>query len=176
MSSASVHTEPPCHRAPRVAFPQQGGFCGSLQTSQGADRSSQRTRPASCSLLVTEPPASGSDTHAWGLALSAASPVALWLHLIAAPDKILLSAVASVVSDSLRPHWACSLQGSSVLGISLARNQLSFPPPGDLPDPRIKPASWLLHWQAGSLPLALSGRQDPPKLPLNYPAHVYSSL
>ena len=81
-----------------------GVFCGSLQTPQGADRSSQRTRPASCSLLVTEPPASGSDTHAWGLALSAASLVALWPHLIAAPDKILLSAVASVVSDSLRPH------------------------------------------------------------------------
>ena len=33
---------------------------------------------------------------------------------------------------------------------------LLFPPPGDLPDPGIEPASPMcnLHWQAGSLPLA----------------------
>lgn len=47
----------------------------------------------------------------------------------------------------------CSLPGSYVHGILQARNWSGepFPPPGDLPDPRIKPI--LLHWQAGSLPL-----------------------
>ena len=34
-----------------------------------------------------------------------------------------------------------------------------FPSPGDLPDPEIEPTSliYLLHWQAGSLPLEPSG-------------------
>ena len=36
---------------------------------------------------------------------------------------------------------------------------LPFPPPGDLPDPGIEPASlYLLDWQAGSLPLAPPGK------------------
>ena len=36
---------------------------------------------------------------------------------------------------------------------------LPCPPPGDLPDPGIKPASFcLLHWQMGSLPLAPPGK------------------
>ena len=40
----------------------------------------------------------------------------------------------------------CSPPGSSVHGLLLP-----CPPPGDLPDPGIKPASLaLLHWQAGS--------------------------
>ena len=35
---------------------------------------------------------------------------------------------------------------------------LPCPPPGDLPDPGIQPAPpSLLHWQAGSLPLAPPG-------------------
>ena len=38
-------------------------------------------------------------------------------------------------------------------------NGLPCPYPGDLPDPGIKPTSLcLLHWQAGSLPLAPSGK------------------
>ena len=38
-------------------------------------------------------------------------------------------------------------------------NGLPCPPPGDLPDPEIEPSLLcLLHWQAGSLPLALSGK------------------
>ena len=36
---------------------------------------------------------------------------------------------------------------------------LPYPPPGDLPDPGIKPRDHLLHWQAGSLPLAPPGRR-----------------
>jgi len=35
---------------------------------------------------------------------------------------------------------------------------LPCPPPGDLPEPGIKPASHLLHWQAGSLPLGPPGK------------------
>ena len=39
---------------------------------------------------------------------------------------------------------------------------LSFPPPGDLPEPGIKPASLcLLHGQADSLPLAPPGKPSP---------------
>jgi len=36
---------------------------------------------------------------------------------------------------------------------------LPCPPPGDLPDAGFEPASFsLLHWQAGSLPLAPPGK------------------
>ena len=38
-------------------------------------------------------------------------------------------------------------------------SELSCPPPGDLPNPGIKPASLcLLHWQADSLPLVPPGK------------------
>ena len=43
----------------------------------------------------------------------------------------------------------CSPPGSFVPRISQARI-LSFPSPGDLPDPRIEP----MHWKANSLPLS----------------------
>jgi len=39
---------------------------------------------------------------------------------------------------------------------------LPFPPPGDLPDPVIKP--YLLYWQADSLPLSYQGRPVKPYL------------
>ena len=51
----------------------------------------------------------------------------------------------------------CSLHGSSVHGILQARilPGLLFPPPGDLPDQGLNPRLFhLMHWQAGSLPLA----------------------
>ena len=36
---------------------------------------------------------------------------------------------------------------------------LPCPPPRDFPDPGIEPESlWLLHWQAGSLPLVPPGQ------------------
>ena len=36
---------------------------------------------------------------------------------------------------------------------------LPCPPPGDLPDPGIEPGSlYLLHWEAGSLPLVPPGK------------------
>ena len=44
---------------------------------------------------------------------------------------------------------------------------LPCPPPGDLPDPGIKPAS-LLHWQVGSLPLAPPGKTHTMSLVLIY--------
>ena len=54
-----------------------------------------------------------------------------------------------------------NLPGSSVLGILQGYgNGLPCPPPGDLPNPGIKRTSLcLLHWQAGSLPLAPPGRR-----------------
>ena len=56
----------------------------------------------------------------------------------------------------------CSLPGSSVHRFLQARilqwSGLLCPPPGDLPDPEMKPMFCLLHWQAGSLPLAPPGK------------------
>ena len=45
------------------------------------------------------------------------------------------------MSDSWQPHGLYRSPGSSVHGISQARilERLPFPPPGDLPDPGIKP-------------------------------------
>ena len=43
------------------------------------------------------------------------------------------------------------------------------PPPGDLSDPGIKPTSlYLLHWQAGSLPLAPPGKPSGWDIDLDY--------
>ena len=64
--------------------------------------------------------------------------------------------------------WLCnpmdrSLPGSSIMGFSRQEywNGLPCPPLEDLPDPGIKPASLcLLHWQAGSLPLAPPGNDS----------------
>ena len=53
----------------------------------------------------------------------------------------------------------CSLPGSSVRGISQARilEWVACPPPGDLPNPGMKPGP--LHWQADSFLLSLQGNQ-----------------
>ena len=59
------------------------------------------------------------------------------------------------MSDSLQPHGPA---GSSVHGIAQAKRlewrilENAFPPPGDLPNPGIKPVSPAL--QADSLPLS----------------------
>ena len=63
------------------------------------------------------------------------------------------------MSDSLQP-MDCRSPGSSVHEILQARilEWVAMPsPPGDLPDPGIKPAS-LMHWQVGSLPLVPPGK------------------
>ena len=55
----------------------------------------------------------------------------------------------------------CKLSGSSVHGILRQEYWGGFPcpPPGDLPNPGIKPnLLCLLHWQAGSLPLIPPGK------------------
>ena len=66
--------------------------------------------------------------------------------------------VTSVVSDSVD----CSPPSSSVHGILQARilEWLPCPPPGDLPDPGIEPASPAL--QADSLPLSHQGSLQNP--------------
>ena len=56
--------------------------------------------------------------------------------------------------------WTVALAPLS-LGFSRQEYWIQLPcsPPGDLPDPGIKPASlWLLHWQAGSLTLGPPGK------------------
>ena len=56
----------------------------------------------------------------------------------------------------------CSPPGSSVHEILQATGVgCQCPPPGDLPDPGIEPASFSLpHWQAGSLPLVPPGKPN----------------
>ena len=64
------------------------------------------------------------------------------------------------MSDSCNP-MDCNPPGSSAYGIFQARilEWVAMPFSGDLPHPGIQPMSLsLLHWQAGSLPLAPPGK------------------
>ena len=69
--------------------------------------------------------------------------------------------ICSVVSNSATPRTVAR-QAPLSMGFSRQEcwNGLLCPPLGDLPDPGIKPVGFLclLHWQAGSLPLAPSGK------------------
>ena len=56
--------------------------------------------------------------------------------------------------------WTVAHQAPLSMGFSRQEYWCGLPPPRDLPDPEIEPAS-LLHWQADSLPLA------PPRKVLN---------
>ena len=60
----------------------------------------------------------------------------------------------SVMSDSLQPHGLLACQTPLFIGILW--NGLPCPPPGDLPNPGIKPGSSAL--QADSLPAELPGK------------------
>ena len=65
----------------------------------------------------------------------------------------------------------CSPPGSSVHGILQVRT-LPCPPPGDLPNPGIKPESpYLLRWQEGFLPLASLGKPS-----THTRAHAYTFM
>ena len=58
--------------------------------------------------------------------------------------------------------WTLTHQAPLSMGFSKQEywNGLLCPPPGNLPNPDIKPESLshFLHWQAGSLPLAVPGK------------------
>ena len=57
--------------------------------------------------------------------------------------------------------WTVARQASLSMGFSRQEywSGLLCPPPGDLPDPGIKPVSLcLLHWEVGSLPLVPPGK------------------
>ena len=81
----------------------------------------------------------------------------------------------SVVSNSLHPLWTAAHQAPLSMGFSRQEfwSGLPFPPPGDLPDPGIKPMS-----PAVLASLALAGRilttEPPGKSPL--PRHVHKML
>ena len=77
------------------------------------------------------------------------------------PNFYAFSTLQFVVSVYVPSHFSfvqlfatfnCSLPVSSVHGVLQPRilEQLLFPPPGDLPDPGIKPRLCVLHWLAGS--------------------------
>ena len=94
-------------------------------------------------------------------------PGSLWrwpsafLTDLQSPSRSLLGyvCVQQISRVQLRPHPTldCGLPGSSVRGILQVRvlEQVPFPPPGDLPDPGVKPVSPAL--QAGSSPLSHHG-------------------
>ena len=69
----------------------------------------------------------------------------------------------SFVSDSLWPPWIAARQAPLSMGFSRQEfwSGLPFPPPGDLPDPGIEPAS--PAWQVDSCPRSHQGS------PLLYP-------
>ena len=57
--------------------------------------------------------------------------------------------------------WTVARQAALSMGFFRQEywSGLPCPPPGDLPDAGFEPASFsLLHWQAGSLPLAPPGK------------------
>ena len=66
--------------------------------------------------------------------------------------------------------WTAAYQALLSMGFSRQEywSGLPFPPPGDLPDPGVKPMSCLLYWQAGSLPLVPLGSR------IAIPTFVYS--
>ncbi|CAI9180095.1 unnamed protein product [Rangifer tarandus platyrhynchus] len=70
--------------------------------------------------------------------------------------------MCSVVSDSLRPHGLLARQDPQSVGFSRQEcwSGLPFPPPGDLPDPRIEPRSPGL--QADSLAAEPQGKPRSP--------------
>ena len=61
----------------------------------------------------------------------------------------------SVISDSVTP-WTAARQAP--LFMEFSRQELPFPPPGDLPNPGIKPGS--LELQADSLPSEPPGKPE----------------
>ena len=72
--------------------------------------------------------------------------------------------------------WTIACQAPLSMGFSRQEywSALPCPPPGDLPNPGLKPAS-LMHWQVGSLPLAPPGKPQKesvltfkPFLPLSF--------
>ena len=66
----------------------------------------------------------------------------------------------SVMSDSVT-SWTVACQASLCMGFSRQEywRGLTFPPPGDLPDPGIKPVSLcLLHLQANSFTTESPGK------------------
>ena len=61
------------------------------------------------------------------------------------------------MSNFFATPWTVACQAPLSMGFSRQEywSELPFPPPGDLPNPGIEPGLLhLLHWQAGSLPLA----------------------
>ena len=72
-----------------------------------------------------------------------------------------MRAVSSVVPDSAT-QWAVARQAPLSMGFSRQEywSGLPCPPPGDLPNPGIKPKFLYtyLHWPTGSLPLAWPGK------------------
>ena len=75
--------------------------------------------------------------------------------LFVTPFLIVACLCAKSLQSCLTP-WTAAHQVP--LSVRLSRqeywNGLPFPPPGDLPDPKIEPAS---HWQVDSLPLSHQG-------------------
>ena len=77
------------------------------------------------------------------------------------PHQVVLVVLIAQSSLTLCDPMDCSPPGSSVHRILQARTLewVAFPPPRGLPNPGIEPnLLHLVHWQAGSLPLAPPGK------------------
>ena len=98
-----------------------------------------------------------------------------WL-LVFAPLEVELTAVAQVLNCFRHvPLFVCpwTVAHQAPLSIGFSRQEhwsgLPCPPPGDLPDPGIQPASvCLLHWQVRPLPVVPPGKPCGPRPPLNH--------
>ena len=87
----------------------------------------------------------------------------LWLKTCMKAVNMKLHAAQSLQSiPTLWAPWTVAHQAPLSMGFYRQEywSGLLCPPPGDLPDPGIKPATLkiYLHWQVGSLPLAPPGK------------------
>ena len=85
----------------------------------------------------------------------------------------------SVVSDSFWPPWTVALQTPLSMGSSRQEDWsgLPFPSPGDLSDPRIKPASSASPaFQVDSLSAEIPGDNFPSFLKIRFPWSTSSEM
>ena len=130
-------------------FNRKGGFGSNRRAGSFSGPTAMKRCPFSLPTDVSGPSALNVGGNE---APTQQGPKHLGLHFLLA--AFVLSRF-SCVQLSVTP-WTVALQVPLSMGFSRQESWsgLQCPPPGDLPDLEIEPASLsLLHWQAGSLPL-----------------------
>ena len=97
-------------------------------------------------------------TKSWTRLSDFTSPIVFWCTQ-PSNSRVYLKVLAAQSCLTLCDPMECSPPGSFAMGFSRQECWSGLPclPPGDLPDPGMR-ILCLLHWQAGSLPLAPSGK------------------